>query len=371
MRNMDFHVKRGFTYFISLFKMRRTGSKTTYNAGVNMGRMMSCLLLMMAMGVGSCQQDGSDNASDVILYCSVDQGIAEPIVAAFEKQSGLSVKVRYDTEASKTVGLVQKIRAEKASPLADVFWSSEIFHTIRLANEGILTPYTSEQTRDWPARFADAQGRWYGFGLRVRVIGYNTGRVSKEDAPRCLEDVLHGRWKDRLVMAKPQFGTTGGDVASWFVHYGDEKAKDILRQLNDNNVMIVAGNSTAVKKVATGQADICFTDTDDIYAAQRNGLPVAMHFLDQNNQGALAIPNTAALIKNGPNPKNAKVLMAFLLSSSLEKMLVESDSHNSPIHKDLQAKYPEYALEKPLAVDYEQVAGKLTTAIESTRELLH
>ncbi len=336
----------------------------------NVRLFVTCLLLLIAIGLGSCQKDNESDSSEIVLYCSVDQAIAEPIVAAFEKQSGLTVKVRYDTEASKTIGLVQKIRAEKKSPVADVFWSSEIFHTIRLANEGMLASYTSEQSQDWPEKFADSQGRWYGFGLRVRVIGYNTNLVSKEDAPRSLEDVLDGRWKGRLVMAQPEFGTTGGDVASWFVHYGDEPAKGILRKLNDNDVMIVAGNSTAVKKIATGQADICFTDTDDIYAAQRNGSPVAMHFLDQNNQGALAIPNTATMIKNGPNPKNAKVLMAFLLSSQLEEILVTSDSHNSPIHKDLQGKYSEYALEKPLAINYEKVAEKLTIAIESSRELV-
>ena len=71
------------------------------------------------------------------MYCSVDQEIAEPIIAEFEKQSGIKVLARFDTEASKTTGLVQKIKAEAASPVADVFWSSEIFHTIRLADAGL------------------------------------------------------------------------------------------------------------------------------------------------------------------------------------------------------------------------------------------
>jgi len=76
----------------------------------------------------------------VVLYCSVDQEVAEPIIAQFEKQSGIKVLAKYDTEASKTVGLAQRIRAEAAAPAADVFWSGEIFHTIRLAREGLLTP---------------------------------------------------------------------------------------------------------------------------------------------------------------------------------------------------------------------------------------
>ncbi len=304
------------------------------------------------------------------MYCSVDQEIAEPIIAEFEKQTGIKVLARFDTEASKTVGLVQKIKAEAASPVADVFWSSEIFHTIRLARDSLLASYSSDATRGWPALHADADGRWYGFALRARVIAYSTERVSAEDAPKSLEDVLDSKWKDRLVMAAPEFGTTGGDVASWFVHYGAARARQILEGLKGNDMRIVAGNSTAVRMVATGQADVCFTDTDDVYAAQRNGWPVAMNFLDQSGDGVLTIPNTAAVIKGATHPEEAGELMDFLLSEQLEGMLAASDSHNTPVHKALAEQFELYAIPKPLDVDYEKIADQLPTAIQTAREIL-
>jgi iron(III) transport system substrate-binding protein len=343
----------------------------------------------------------------------VDQEVAEPIIAEFEKQSGIRVLAKYDTEASKTVGLAQRLRAEAAAPAADVFWSGEIFHTIRLAREGLLAPYRGEgigtpnaknrvrepgpplhvagilpairgqdalatqgqdglatQGQDALATFADPNGYWYGFALRGRVIGYNTDRVPAAEAPKSLEDVLAAKWKGRLVMASPAFGTTGGDIASWFAHYGPDRARQILRGLKDNEMRLVSGNSTAVRMVATGQADICFTDTDDIYAGQRNGWPVAMNFLDQGGDGVLAIPNTAALVKGGPNPQNAGLLMRFLLSEALERRLVESDSHNSPLHPQIAAEYPQYAIPHPLRVDYGCVADFLPEAIQAAREIL-
>ncbi len=302
---------------------------------------------------------------EVVLYCSVDQEIAEPVIAVFEKQAGIKVLARYDTEASKTVGLVQRIRAEGASPTADVFWSGEVFHTIRLAHEGLLIPYYSPFTENRPAGLTDPNGLWHGFALRARVIGYNSRRVSAQEAPKSLEDALDAKWKGRLVMASPAFGTTGGDVASWFAHYGPQRAKEILQRLKDNEVRIVSGNSTAVRMVATGQADICFTDTDDIYAGQRNGWPVAMNFLDQNGDGVLAIPNTAAMIKSGPHPEAAKKLMQFLLSEELERLLAESDSHNSPVRSSVAQKYPQYAIPHALNLGYGRVADFLPVAIES------
>jgi len=328
------------------------------------------LAALLSSVLFSCKEDPGQNRREVVLYCSVDQTIAEPIIAEFERQTGIKVLARFDTEASKTVGLVQRIRAESSSPAADVFWSGEIFHTIRLGREGLLAPYSGDATKNWPGRFADAKGKWYGFALRARVIGYHTERVSDDDAPRCLEDVLEAKWKGRLVMAAPEFGTTGGDVASWFAHYGVDRAEEILRGLKANKVRLVAGNSTAVRMVATGQADVCFTDTDDVYAAVANGWPVAMKYLDQGGEGALAIPNTAAVIKGSRHPEEAKELMEFLLSEQLEEMLFRSDSHNCPISSSLADLFKRYALPRPLDLDYERIAEQLPIAIETAREIL-
>jgi len=319
----------------------------------------------------SCKQNPDQKQKQVVLYCSVDQSIAEPIVAEFEQQTGIKVLARFDTEASKTVGLVQRIRAEAASPIADVFWSSEVFHTIRLAREGLLVRYNSDRTKDWPAKYADLNGQWYGFALRGRVIAYNTERISSNDAPHLLEDLLDNKWAGLLVMATPEFGTTGGDVASWFAHYGSDEAKKILQLLKANKIRLVDGNSTAVRMVATGQADICLTDTDDVYAAQRNGWPISMNYLDQGGDGSLVIPNTAAVIKGGPHPEEVKVLMDFLLSEQLEQMLAVSDSHNCPVHQSLAGRFEQYIIPKPLDVDYDKIADHLPTAIRSAREILH
>ncbi|MBN1362320.1 MAG: extracellular solute-binding protein [Sedimentisphaerales bacterium] len=332
-------------------------------------RQLAAVFLSALVLLGASCSDRSGQR-EVVLYCSVDQEVAEPIVARFEQESGIKVLARYDTEASKTVGLVQRIRSEASAPVADVFWSSEVFHTIRLAQEGLLAPYRGPAGDNWPAAFADPNALWHGFALRARVIGYNTSRVSAEEAPKSLEDCLEPKWKGRLVMATPAFGTTGGDVASWFAHYGPERARQILDGLKANETRIVNGNSTAVRMIATGQADVCFTDTDDIYAGQRNGWPVAMNPLDQGGDGVLTIPNTTALIEGRPHPDTAVVLMAFLLSETPERMLVESDSHNSPIHPAVAAGHPQYTIARPLAVDYARVADYLPTAIETARETL-
>ena len=331
---------------------------------------LACLLVV-AGGLTSCRRSDRPGRSKVVVYCSVDQKFAEIVLAEFERQTGIKVLACYDTEAGKTTGLANRLLGEKDNPQADVFWSSEVFHTIRLARHGVLAPYESETTRDWPAHFRDKGNHWYGFALRARVIAYNTTQVKPEEAPKSLEDLLDPKWKGRIAIANPAHGTTGGHVASWFAQYGDDGAREILTALRANDVLICAGNSDVVRRVARGGAvAICLTDTDDVYVAQRIGQPIAMDYCDQGGRGVLVIPNTASLVRGGPNAEAAADLMEFLLSKTPEKMLVESDSHNTPVHEDLANQYPQYSMPKQLQLSYEEIAEGLGERITAACKIL-
>ena len=91
--------------------------------------------------------------------------------ADFTKQTGIEIASLYDIESSKSVGLSQKLIAEKDHPRADVWWGSEAFLTTRLADEGELIPYNSPSAADIEKQFKDPQGMWSGIGLRCRRAG--------------------------------------------------------------------------------------------------------------------------------------------------------------------------------------------------------
>jgi iron(III) transport system substrate-binding protein len=306
----------------------------------------------------------------------VDQDLAEPILEEFHRRTGIEVLTRFDTEASKTDTLVQKIEAEAKAPSADVFWSGEIFRTIVLAQEGLLEPYSPGGAADGnsdgeniPARYRDPNGRWHGFGLRARAIAYSTQRVPSDAVPRRLEDLLLPRWKGRIAMADPRFGTTKGDVASWFVHYGPARAREILDGLKANGVSPDGGNSTAVVKVADGLADVAMTDSDDVYAAQKKGWPIGIVLLDQGGEGVLTFPHTVALVKGGPHPSEAAALVEYLLSEAVEEHLAASEAHNTPVRPALARKFPAYAIPHPLDVQYGRVAEQLPATVKAVGEV--
>src|SRR4051812_2009172 len=68
----------------------------------------------------------------VVIYASQDQVYAEPILADFTKETGIKVLPLYDSEAVKTVGLANRLLAERSHPQCDVFWSNEELRTRQL-----------------------------------------------------------------------------------------------------------------------------------------------------------------------------------------------------------------------------------------------
>src|SRR4051812_17256058 len=75
-----------------------------------------CLLVACAgASFCGCRKD----QPRVVLYTSVDQPIAQPIIAEFEKRTGITVELQTDTEATKSAGLAARLQAEQANPQAD------------------------------------------------------------------------------------------------------------------------------------------------------------------------------------------------------------------------------------------------------------
>ena len=72
------------------------------------------------------------------MYCSLDQVFSEQLIDRFARETGLEVRAEFDTEASKTVGLVRRLIEESGSPRCDVFWNNEIAQTVRLAELDLL-----------------------------------------------------------------------------------------------------------------------------------------------------------------------------------------------------------------------------------------
>ena len=314
--------------------------------------------VLLTLSLAGCK--GKKSAKEVVIYTSLDKVFSQPILEAFEKKTGIRALPVYDSEATKTTGLVNRLIAEKENARADVFWNSETGRTIVLKQKGVLAKYISPFAVDIPAQFKDPDGYWTGFAARCLILIYNTHLLKSKDLPKSIFEFTQPQWNGKVALAYPLFGTTATHAAALFAYFDDEKAKEYFKALQANGVLITDGNASARDRVADGTVPIGFTDTDDAFVAIKQGRPVDILWPDREGIGTLLIPNTVALIKGGPSPEAGKKLIDFLLSPEVEEMLAHCDSGQIPLRSAVKSPpyVPTLDKIKAMEVDYRRRGAK-------------
>ncbi len=312
----------------------------------------------------------------LVLYCALDREFSESIIKDFQEETGIRVNTQFDTEANKSVGLFQTLMSEKAKPRCDVHWNNEILATIRLQKAGLLQPYPSPSAKPFPKQFQAADHTWHAFAGRARILLINTDLVQANEKPKSLWDLTDPRWKGKVAMAKPQFGTTATHAACLFSAWGSKKAREFYTKLAANDVILVPGNKQAAEGVGNGLYAVCMTDTDDAMGEVRAGNSVEIIFPDQGNDGCIGtlfIPNTVALIQNCPHPEQGKKLIDYLLSPEVEKKLAVSGSNQIPLNPKVKVEFPPemQPAEKaqPMEVNFESAAEYWQQSQQFLRDL--
>ena len=313
---------------------------------------------------------------EIVIYISADETIARPIIDAFEDSTGFRVQPVFDTEATKTTGLVSRLLSERERPRADLFWSSECFRMIELQQQGVLESLSGPPFDSWlsdrEGQWRADDGSWFAFAPRARVLVYVPGRVPAEELPRSWEALAAETWKGRLAMADPRFGTTSGHMGVLQAVWGQTRFEAWVEGLARNGTaLLTTGNSGVVRSVVSGEYLIGMTDTDDVWAALRQGDEVAQiqlrHLAEgMNGGGTLLIPNTVGLVRGAPNPEGARMLAQWLLSVDVENLLAASDSRNIPLRSDPG----ELAVDDPMVVDLVQATRELPAAVERVHRAL-
>lgn len=260
----------------------------------------------------------------VHLYCAQDQVFAEPILEEFRKATGVRVLPVFDSEAVKTVGLANRLNAERRHPVADVFWGNEEMRCRQLNAMGIFRETNA----------------WKSFGARSRRLVYNPQRVASAATPRSVSALTNAAWRGRVSLAYPGFGTTATHLMVLRQTWGDARWQAWCRALAENRPFLEEGNSQVVRRVARGEAWIGLTDSDDIAAGQREGLSVAPV---QSVSELMLLPNTVAVIRDCPHPEAAELLFHHLTQPAVMARLVAAGAlEASPLEQGdwLQPDWP-------------------------------
>jgi len=292
---------------------------------------------------------GPNVGNEVILYCAQDQMFAEPVLEAFTRETGIRLRSIYDSEAVKTVGLANRLIAEKDRPACDVFWGNESLRTRQLAARGVFGTNA----------IVGANGRgWIEFGSRSRRIIINPSLLSPEDAPASLIELTNARWAGRISLAFPLFGTTSTHFLALRSVWGEAAWEEWCTALMANRPFIEEGNAHVVRRIGRGEAWIGLTDSDDITAGHREGWRVERLSITSD---MLIIPNTLAAVRPMAPDSPAVALINFLTSHQTRELLMQSGALES-------ADIPP-ASEGWLTPDWDQVLESMDEGTESMRRI--
>jgi iron(III) transport system substrate-binding protein len=258
------------------------------------------------------------SSAALVLYCAQDQDFAEKVIAEFSRKTGIEVRAVYDSELTKTVGLANRLLAERDNPRADVFWGNEELRTRQLADRGVFGTN----------RIGVSDAGWVAFGARTRRLVVDPQRLPEKDRPTSLIELTNARWKGRVSLAVPMFGTTSTHFHALRAAWGEVAWRQWCEALAANKPFLEPGNSHVVRRVVRGEALVGITDSDDVMVANRGGARVEALLLERD---FLVIPNTVALVRPAAPESPARQFLGFVLSAGVVQGLVTAGALESPV----------------------------------------
>ena len=322
----------------------------------------SALAAVLGLFLSASCKSGSSASStrEVVVYTSVDQVFSEPVFRAFESESGLRVRAVYDTEETKSTGVLNRLIAESQNPQADVFWSGDPVRPFQLVRRGLVERYVSPLAEGLPASARAADGTWTGFAARARVLLVQRAAVPAAELPRSILDLANPRWRGQCAIANPLFGTTTMHVGALFSVWGETRTRAFLDALRANGIRIASSNGEVKRLVVAREVAFGLTDTDDAHEALQEGANVEVVYPDQDELGTLMVPTAVVLLRRAPHPDAARKLIDYLLGPAVERQMAERAAH-MPLRAGVStpASVRSAVGLRAMQVDYAQVSAEI------------
>jgi len=260
---------------------------------------------------------------EVVWYTAlITNQVVTPLIEAFEaKYPGIKVSATRQSTSEVVLKVTSEARANQR--VVDVIdGGGQMIPP--LAEAGLLEQYSPPAAEYYPERLVSDDKQWTALALLYLTAGYNTGMVTKEEAPKTFEDLLDPKWKGKIAWTSQPFQSGAPGFIGNVLHtMGEEKGMEYLRKLADQEIVNLPVNQRGVMDaVIAGQYPIAlmvFNHHAVISAGQ--GAPVDWIKLEP----LVELPNIISIVKDSPHPNAAKLLVDFLSSEEGQEVFRKSN----------------------------------------------
>ena len=287
------------------------------------------------------------------VYCSVQEEWCRPMVAVFEKTTGIKVSM-----TRKSSGEVYaQVKAEAANPKADVWWGGTGDPHLQAAEEGLTEVYKSPklpELQDWAQRQAQQSGfRTVGIYAGALGFSYNKPALEKKGipAPKCWADLAKPAFKNEIQVADPNSSGTSYTMLATLVQImGEDKAFDYMKALHKNVNQYTKSGAAPARAAATGESIVGITFMHDGVTHAVTGAPLVVVAPCEGTGYEIG---SMSIIKGARNLDNAKKWVDFALGAQIQVLAANAKSFQVPSNKNAFAPPEAPKLKDIKLIDYD------------------
>ena len=247
------------------------------------------------------------------LYTSMATTESGPLAQAFEKKYGVKVQLWRALSENVLQRALTEARGGRRS--MDVV-ETNAPEVEALAREQVVAELFSPHLADLPAWATPPHRRWAADRANLWVVGYNTGKVKREELPATYEGFADPKWKGRIAIE-----ATDSDWMYGVVNFlGEPRGLELFRKLAALKPDLRKGHALLAQLVAAGELPIALTTySGNAESIKAKGGPIDWIAVEP----LVGRPQALAVAKNAPHPHAALLFVDFVLSPEGMKLLNE------------------------------------------------
>jgi iron(III) transport system substrate-binding protein len=249
----------------------------------------------------------------------------------FTRQSGIRVRV-IEANADQ---LIERIRAEGANSPADVLITVDAGRLVAAKAAGLLQPARSALLDEAiPAHLRDAEGHWFAFSARARVIMYDK-TVGLPAGLARYEDLAKPDYRGMISVRSSSHIYNVVWTASMLAANGAEATEAWARGAAANLARPPQGGDTdQIRAVAAGQGRLAIANTYYLGNLARSARAeeraiadrIGVLFPNQGDRGTHVNVSGAGIARGAPNQAGAQAFLEYLSSPAAQAIFADGNN---------------------------------------------
>jgi iron(III) transport system substrate-binding protein len=287
-------------------------------------RLLALLLVVLALPLAACGDDapaeGTADDPTLTIYSGRNPDLVGPLIARFERDTGIDAQVRYAGSAELASTLLEE--GEKTP--ADVFFSQDAGALGALQDERRLARLPASLLGRVGADYRSKTGDWVGTSGRARVIAFDSRKLRTADLPRSVLGLTDARFRGQIGWA-PTNASFQTFVTALRLTRGEAAARRWLEGMQANDVQAYENNIAIRDAIASGEISLGLINhyyVAEAIAEEGKDYPVGI-YLPPNDVGGLVNVAGVGVLAGTEHRREAERFAEYLLSPDAQRYFAQ------------------------------------------------